>query len=99
MAEFKATAEMGSAFSKYPEMSALLLRMQGRVHEIDGFNTNSAGHDEIGNTYFETVNGPTKALLKMLGQVSAIADKAGHNGTVAAKLFVRTDDDLTTGVK
>ncbi|MEU8510595.1 hypothetical protein AB0C76_03250 [Kitasatospora sp. NPDC048722] len=98
MAEFKATAEMGSAFSKYPEMSALLLRMQGRVHEIDGFNTNAAGHDEIGNAYFETVDPPTKGLLKMLGQVSKIAEKAGHNGQTAAKLFTRTDDDLASGV-
>ncbi|MFD7904356.1 hypothetical protein ACFV4F_35185 [Kitasatospora sp. NPDC059722] len=99
MGEFKATAELGGSFAQLGSMTTLLDQMNRRIGQIDKYNKNSAGHDEIGKSYHETVDGPTKNLIELMDQVGQVVQKLSENGGHAAKLFTKTDDDLSTTVK
>ncbi|MEE1788489.1 hypothetical protein PUR71_37155 [Streptomyces sp. SP17BM10] len=99
MGEFKATAQLGSSFAELGSMKTLLDQMNTKIVQIGEYNRDSAGHDEIGKSYHETVDGPTKNLIELMDQVGQVVQKLSENGGNAAKLFTKTDDDLSTTVK
>ncbi|WP_035841680.1 hypothetical protein [Kitasatospora azatica] len=95
MAErFTALSELKTAFGKFGEMSDLLDRMRGKVGEINKFNKDSAGQDDIGKQYHQTVDRPTKDLTDLLTQVRESVDKVGENGKDATDQFTNTDQNL-----
>ncbi|GAB2715013.1 hypothetical protein [Kitasatospora kifunensis] len=97
--QFKALTDLKSAFGKLgDDSSALLDAMRVKVDEINKFNKDSAGTDDIGKQYHQTVDQPTKDLTDLLGQVRDAFDNAGKNGQDASDLFNSTDQDLTNHV-
>jgi hypothetical protein len=85
-------------FSKFGDASDVLARMQKKVDEINKFNKDAAGNDDIGKQYHQTVDQPTKDLTDLLGQVSDALQKVRESGKKASHLFNNTDQDLTHNV-
>jgi uncharacterized protein YoxC len=99
VARFLATSDLKSHFDTLKnEAASLLGDMQAKVKEINDFNTNAAGHDDIGKQYHSTVDDPTTSITTLLDQVRTALDKIGANGQDAADLFNKTDQDLTDSV-
>jgi hypothetical protein len=98
VAKFTALSDLKSAFGNFDDMTALLSTMQLKVDEINTFNKNSAGQDDIGKQYHQTVDAPTKNITALLGQVRDAIDKVGIHGQQSTDLFNKTDQDNTDTV-
>ncbi|GAA1988684.1 hypothetical protein [Kitasatospora viridis] len=95
MAErFTALADLKTAFAKFGDMSHLIDEMRGKVDEVNAFNKDAAGSDDIGKQYHQTVDQPTSDLTDLLTQVRKAVDKVGQNGQDAKDLFDKNDSDL-----
>lgn len=96
--QFSALADLKAAFGKFDDMSKLLDDMRGKVDEINKYNKDSAGNDDIGKQYHQTVDQPTSDLTDLLTQVRQAVDKVSAGGKNATDLFNNTDQDLTDNV-
>lgn len=96
--QFTALADLKSAFGKFDDMSKLLDDMRGKVDEINKYNKDSAGSDDIGKQYHQTVDQPTSDLTDLLAQVRKAVDKVSAGGKNATDLFNNADQDLTDNV-
>ncbi|MFE9426017.1 hypothetical protein ACFYNO_24000 [Kitasatospora sp. NPDC006697] len=96
MAErFTALSDLKTAFSKFGDMSALIDEVHTKISDINDFNKKSAGDDDIGKQYHQTVDQPTRDLSDLVDQVRKAVAKVGENGKTAKDLFDSTDSDLT----
>ncbi|MDH6143817.1 MULTISPECIES: hypothetical protein [Kitasatospora] len=93
--QFTALSDLKSAFGKFGDMSDLLDRMRGRVDEINAFNKNAAGDDDIGKQYHQTVDKPTADLTDLLDGVRKAIDKVGQHGQDSTDQFNSADQDNT----
>ncbi|WP_327066510.1 hypothetical protein OG500_11840 [Kitasatospora sp. NBC_01250] len=85
-------------FSKFGDASDILKRMQKKVDEINKYNKDSAGNDDIGKQYHQTVDQPTSDLTDLLGQVSDALEKVRQSGKSTSDLFNSSDQDLADNV-
>ncbi|MCX4745829.1 hypothetical protein OG455_09880 [Kitasatospora sp. NBC_01287] len=95
MGNLTALSDLKTKFVQFGNMSDLLNSMLDQVNQINEFNKNSAGSDDIGKQYHATVDQPTKDLTDLLTQARTTIDKAVDGGTQTTALFDNTDQDLT----
>ncbi|WP_406207957.1 hypothetical protein OH807_35840 [Kitasatospora sp. NBC_01560] len=96
--ELTALEDLDKAFRNFRPMSALVDGMVLKVDEIDNFNKNSAGNDDIGKEYHKNADKPTAVLISLIKRVRKTLDSAGMTGEQAAALFSNADDDASSVV-
>ncbi|MFD5434066.1 hypothetical protein ACFWJ4_18165 [Kitasatospora sp. NPDC127067] len=95
MAKPKLTAlsDLTDKFSKYPELSDLFHEFEVKTGEINEYNKNSAGHDEIGTTYHDNVDEPTTSITELFKKVRKTVESAGRGGTNTSNILNDADQD------
>ncbi|MET8541613.1 hypothetical protein ABZW03_13305 [Kitasatospora sp. NPDC004799] len=90
-----ALSDLTDKFSKYPELSDLFKELESRTREINEYNKNSAGNDEIGKTYHENVDEPTTSITGLFKKVRATVESAGQAGKNTSTILNNADEDAS----
>ncbi|WP_371493763.1 hypothetical protein OG871_01840 [Kitasatospora sp. NBC_00374] len=96
--QLTALQDLNAAFAKFPDMSDLVDLMGRRADEIDKFNKESAGNDDIGKTYHKNADSPTRILHSLIKGVRNTLNSAGMTGQQAAALFDNANEDANSVV-
>ncbi|MFF4380815.1 hypothetical protein [Kitasatospora sp. NPDC001547] len=86
-------ADLDAKFKKFEPLSEILGDIGARCDEINLFNKESAGNDEIGKTYHENVDGATADLVKLFKTVSTEVEKLGLKGRRTSVMLHNADED------
>jgi hypothetical protein len=96
-----ALSDLKKAFANFDDMSRLIDDMRGKADEINKYNKNSAGDDDVGKQYHTTVDKPTKNLTDLLASVRKRVDQVGVAGQDTSDQMQNADQngaDLTNGM-
>ncbi|GAB7186957.1 hypothetical protein ATKI12_6788 [Kitasatospora sp. Ki12] len=88
-----ALSDLIHKFAKYPELADLFKEIQAKTTEINEFNKNSAGHDELGKTYHENVDEPTTTITELFAKVQHTVDTAGKGGKNTSQIMNDADHE------
>ncbi|MEU1285411.1 hypothetical protein [Kitasatospora sp. NPDC005856] len=86
-------ADLDAKFKKFEPLSDILDDIGRRCDEINTFNKESAGNDEIGKTYHENVDSATVDLVKLFATVSTEVEKLGLKGRRTSLILHNADED------
>ncbi|MFE7527468.1 hypothetical protein ACFU7Y_17365 [Kitasatospora sp. NPDC057542] len=86
-------ADLDAKFKKFAPLSDILDDIGRRCDEINTFNKESAGNDEIGKTYHENVDSATVDLVKLFATVSTEVEKLGLKGRRTSLILHNADED------
>ncbi|MFD4656760.1 hypothetical protein ACFWP2_14170 [Kitasatospora sp. NPDC058444] len=86
-------ADLDAKFKKFAPLSDILDDIGRRCDEINTFNKESAGNDEIGKTYHENVDSATVDLVKLLATVGDEVEKLGLKGRRTSLILHNADED------
>ncbi|GLY73788.1 hypothetical protein [Actinoallomurus iriomotensis] len=96
-----AASDLKKAFAEFDDMSRLIDDMRLKADEINKYNKESAGDDDVGKQYKSTVDTPTKNLTELLATVRTRVDQVGVTGQDTSDQFQNADEngkDLTNGM-
>ncbi|MBD0671490.1 hypothetical protein ACIQOW_14300 [Kitasatospora sp. NPDC091335] len=91
--QLNASADLQNKFKRFARVSEILDDIGRRTDEINTFNKESAGHDEIGKTYHDNVDGATADLFRLFRQVSTEVEKLGLKGQRTSVILQNAEDD------
>ncbi|MFJ9443428.1 hypothetical protein ACIRRH_16375 [Kitasatospora sp. NPDC101235] len=91
--QLNASADLENKFKKFERVSEILDDIGRRSDEINTFNKESAGNDEIGKTYHENVDSATVDLVKLFATVSTEVEKLGLKGRRTSVMLHNADED------
>ncbi|MDH6708736.1 hypothetical protein P3T27_005482 [Kitasatospora sp. MAA19] len=77
---FAKTQDLKRRFAEFPELAALIEKINQDVKGINDANTKVGGDDEIGKQYHSQVDQATKDLDDLIKKIKETVDKAGENG-------------------
>jgi len=84
--------DLKAKFGKYPELADLFKEIEAKIREINEYNKNSAGHDQLGKTYHENVDEATATLTELFKKVWQAVENAGQGGQNTADILNNGDD-------
>ncbi|GAA4881301.1 hypothetical protein [Kitasatospora terrestris] len=90
--------DLEEKFKKFGPLADILTDISNRCVEINEFNRNSAGHDEIGKTYHENVDKPTADLVKLFTLVSSEVELLGIKGRLSSRILHNAGEDAKNQV-
>ncbi|MFD0278102.1 hypothetical protein ACFVHB_29925 [Kitasatospora sp. NPDC127111] len=86
------------SFGQFDDITELMDGIKLRVKEINEFNTESAGRDDIGKNYHAKVDKPTENLTDLLNEVRKTLDSARKGGKHTSNLLNNADQDAKDSV-
>ncbi|MEV8095068.1 hypothetical protein [Kitasatospora sp. NPDC085879] len=89
------SGDLEEKFKKFGPLADILTDISNRCVEINAFNRNSAGHDDIGKTYHENVDRPTVDLVKLFTLVSSEVERLGVTGRLGSRILHNAGEDAT----
>lgn len=96
-----ALSHLKTAFSDFDAMSKLVDDMRVKIDEINTYNKESAGSDDIGQNYHVAVDDQTKSITELMTDVRADLDHVAVAGQDTADEFTNADQnaaDLAHGM-
>lgn len=88
-----ALADLKSAFGDFGDTSIKIDEMNTKIDEINQYNVDAAGHDDLGTTYHGQIDAPTKTLTTLLKHVRDAVNSAGQQGQNASASLDAADQD------
>lgn len=85
--------DLKTRFAQFGEMTDLIARIRKRADEINDYNINSAGHDEIGKEYHKNADEPTKGLLDLFASVEKEVGDISVNGQNTTTILDNADEE------
>ncbi|MEU9041658.1 MULTISPECIES: hypothetical protein [unclassified Kitasatospora] len=93
-----ALSDLKDKFGKYPQLADLFTDIETWTGQINLYNKESAGNDEIGKKYHENVDAPTESIIKLLKSVRSTVESAGTGGTNTANILNDADHEAGNSV-
>ncbi|MBP0452899.1 hypothetical protein J5Y04_25630 [Kitasatospora sp. RG8] len=84
--------DLKAEFTKFPEMAALVEKIEGELKDIGLKNVKAGGHDQIGQQYHSKVDKPTTSLNGLVESIKLKLLSVGENGQNTADLFDAADE-------
>ncbi len=93
MAKLTALQDLKKSFDNFDEMSKLIDDIRSKTDEIERYNKEAGGGDDLGKQYHSTVDGPSKNLSALFKKVRDTVDNAGKQGSDTSDLLNAADQN------
>ncbi|MFE3501147.1 hypothetical protein [Kitasatospora sp. NPDC059160] len=80
------------AFSNFEDVAALVKKIHGEVKDINEWNVQAGGGDDIGKQYHEKIDKPTADLTTLTGQIYNKIMAMSQHGKDTVDLLDATDE-------
>ncbi|MFF2040314.1 hypothetical protein ACFVVX_07810 [Kitasatospora sp. NPDC058170] len=90
--QLKKLDDLKAEFTKFPEMAALVEKIERELKDIGLKNVKGGGHDQIGTQYHGKVDKPTTSLNDLVGSIKLKLLSVGEHGQSTADLFDAADE-------
>ncbi|GGV20662.1 hypothetical protein GCM10010495_39990 [Kitasatospora herbaricolor] len=93
MAErLKKLEDLKTEFTRFPEMAALVGKIERELKDVGDKNVRGGGHDQIGKQYHDKVDKPTASLSQLVESIRLKLLSVGEHGESTADLFDAADE-------
>ncbi|WP_371521984.1 hypothetical protein [Kitasatospora sp. NBC_01300] len=86
------STDLKTLFNEFPDLAALVGKINDEITDINQKNVKAGGGDEIGKQYHEKIDNPMANLTTLLTQIRVKLLAAGLHGTSTVKLFDDIDE-------